>query len=411
MNSNKTALWLRIALFNLLLVALLGAIMRYKIAFSFPYLSQKHLQHAHSHFAFIGWVSHILIALMADALSRHLPGLNFRKYNRLILASLVCGYGMLFSFAAQGYGAVSITLSCISILISWAFAVVFLIDLRATASIPAAAPVRRWFSAALLFNVLSAAGTFALGYMMATRNFDSELHLASLYYYLHFQYNGFFMFACFGLWFSRMPGLMPSYTQDKTVFWLFFLACIPAYLLSVVWMKMPMWLFAIMVLAALLQVIAWARFLLRTWKATQTMRHASRLALHLLLIVALATTAKFLLQLGSTIPALSKLAFGFRPVVIAYLHLILLAIISVFIVSYLYLFNFMRRSTVTKTGLVLFVIGVYFNEIVLGVQGIASFSYTMVPYANEMLFAIAALILVSILVLLVSQRKTLKTAE
>ena len=48
--------WLRISLFNLMLVAFLGMILRYKILFSLPFLDQKHLLHAHSHFAFSGWV-------------------------------------------------------------------------------------------------------------------------------------------------------------------------------------------------------------------------------------------------------------------------------------------------------------------------------------------------------------------
>ena len=41
----------KIALINLSVVALIGVIMRYKIGFDFPFFDQKHLQHAHSHFA------------------------------------------------------------------------------------------------------------------------------------------------------------------------------------------------------------------------------------------------------------------------------------------------------------------------------------------------------------------------
>ena len=46
--------WIKISLFSLLVVALLGVLMRYKIAFELPYLAQKNIQHAHSHFAFAG---------------------------------------------------------------------------------------------------------------------------------------------------------------------------------------------------------------------------------------------------------------------------------------------------------------------------------------------------------------------
>ncbi len=51
--------WLQISFLNLLIVSLLGVTLRYKIAFSFPYLDQKHLLHGHSHFAFAGWVTQI----------------------------------------------------------------------------------------------------------------------------------------------------------------------------------------------------------------------------------------------------------------------------------------------------------------------------------------------------------------
>ena len=60
----RSSFWLKFSLINLLIVALLGLLMRYKIGFEFPFLDQKHLQHSHSHFAFSGWISHTLLVLM-----------------------------------------------------------------------------------------------------------------------------------------------------------------------------------------------------------------------------------------------------------------------------------------------------------------------------------------------------------
>ena len=105
-------------------------------------------------------------------------------------------------------------------------------------------------------------------------------------------------------------------------------------------------------------------------------------------------SAKFLLQLGSTIPALSQLAFGFRPIVIAYLHLVLLAVISLFLLFYIYANPLIHYNKQIKTGIIIFSVGVLLNEVVLAVQGIASFSYTVIPLVNEMLFG-AAIVLVS----------------
>ena len=46
--------WVRIAVINLAIVAVLGTVMRYKIGFALPFLDQKFLQESHSHFAFTG---------------------------------------------------------------------------------------------------------------------------------------------------------------------------------------------------------------------------------------------------------------------------------------------------------------------------------------------------------------------
>ena len=118
---------------------------------------------------------------------------------------------------------------------------------------------------------------------------------------------------------------------------------------------------------------------------------------YLILFISLALSVKFLLQLGSTIPAVSELAFGFRPIVIAYLHLILLAIISLFLLFYVYANNFVVINKKTILGLILFSLGVILNEVVLGIQGVASLSYTLIPFINESLFGIALLLFTSIL--------------
>ena len=69
--SFKTTFWIRFSIFNLMLVALLGLLMRYKILFEFPLLDQKSVQHSHSHFAFAGWVTHTLMTLLIAFLQKH----------------------------------------------------------------------------------------------------------------------------------------------------------------------------------------------------------------------------------------------------------------------------------------------------------------------------------------------------
>jgi hypothetical protein len=59
--------------------------------------------------------------------------------------------------------------------------------------------------------------------------------------------------------------------------------------------------------------------------------------------------------------------------------------------------NFIAINKRTILGLILFSKGVILNEVVLGIQGVASLSYTLIPYVNEVLFGIAILLFTSIL--------------
>ena len=120
----NSKLWLKTSIINLLLVAILGLLMRYKIGFEFPFLDQKHLQHSHSHFAFSGWISHTLMVLMIGFLEYKIKKTEIqfiKKYNLLLITNLICSYGMLISFIIQGYGAISILFSTSSIVIACVF--------------------------------------------------------------------------------------------------------------------------------------------------------------------------------------------------------------------------------------------------------------------------------------------------
>lgn len=395
--------WLNFSLVNLLIVAFLGLAMRYKIGFEFPYFNQKNIQHAHSHFAFLGWITHTLFVLIIYVLFESGITINTKNYRRLIIANLVCAYGMLVSFNIQGYGMVSIILSSLAIGVNYVFGYYLFKDVKRLGKDKVG---KNWFKAALLFSVISSFGTFSLAYMMASKNYDQNRYLASVYFYLHFQYNGFFTFACMGLLLSKLRDWLPAFRYNSTVFWLFFLACIPAFFLSILWADLPVWLYVGVVIAAFSQMFAWGIFLVEIRKSIQLKSEEFKKGFYVFLLVAAAFTVKLLLQLGSTIPVLSKLAFGFRPIVIAYLHLILLAVISVFLLNYIYTLQLIHINKTARRALIVFVTGVFLNEIVLAVQGIASFSYTIVPYVNEILFAIAVLIFFGIFFLLVSQRKS-----
>ena len=394
----------KIALFNLFIVALIGVVLRYKIAFSLPFIDQKNLLHGHSHFAFSGWVTHALFVLLIAFLARKKGEMIFKKYRWMIVGNLLTAYGMLISFPLQGYGIYSILFSTLSIIVSYFFAVTYWKDLN---SISGNKVSHLWIKAALLFNALSSLGAFSLAYMMATKNVHQHLYLASVYFFLHFQYNGWFFFALMGLVTEKFFG--NAYTPvQKKIFWLFAAACIPAYFLSALWLPIPFWVYILVVIAAFSQLAGWIMAVLQAKKHFSSIKASiSITAQWLIILSAVALTIKLTLQLGSTIPSLSTLAFGFRPIVIGYLHLILLAVISLCIIGMMIADKHIEYKKTGLQGIRLFTAGIIINELLLMVQGIGAIRYYPLPGINELLLAASLIMFSGITLLNLNQKKTI----
>ena len=117
----KLTFWLKFSVFNLFVVAFLGTLMRYKIAFSLPWVDQKHLQEAHSHFAFYGWITNAIYVLIAYYLRKVNPEINLKKYEALIVVNLLASFAMLGTFMYGSYFWGSILASAIALLCSFVF--------------------------------------------------------------------------------------------------------------------------------------------------------------------------------------------------------------------------------------------------------------------------------------------------
>jgi len=403
MNSTRFNInfWVKLSLFHLFLLACIGILMRYKIGFEFPYFYQKYLLHAHSHFAFYAWVSQILMAFMIYHMRYVFSDKNILWGNYILWINVFLSYVMLVSFTIQGYKVVSITASSLSVCLSMVFSWFYI---RYTWTYRNKYYGIRWFIAALIFNIISSIGTFYLAYMMASHNINQNNYLASVYFYLHFQYNGWFFFGCMGIFIQYIQSLLPDKKFPGIIIVIFSICCIPAFLLSVLWADIPMILYILAILASVFQLFAWVLFLkyiLNIWN--QLRMHIPKYGKYIFLILAGCISVKFLLQTGSTVPELSKLAFGFRPVVIAYLHLNLLNITSLFLVTSFFLFKILSFSLISRIGLFVFIIGIFLNLLLLTLQGIFSFSYILIPYINVMLLIASVLIGISVLLLLFSK--------
>ena len=403
--SNYYKKWLSLSFLNLLIVATLGLLMRYKIAFYLPFIHQKDVLHSHSHFAFAGWITRTFMVLLIHNLDLINEEKIIKKYNWLLYANCITAFGMLVTFFIQGYGLYSIIFSTLSIIVSYFFAVQYWIDLNKQTEKKIS---HLWIKAALVFSVVSSLGAFALAYMMTNKVMVQNWQLGSVYFFLHFQYNGWFMFAGMGLLVSKLEIIKSNEQNLKRVFYLFCFACVPAYLLSVLWLPLPSIVYSIILLAVISQLVGWGIMITVIIKNKNYLTaQFSNYGRTLLLLSAIAFTIKLILQSGSVHPALSQLSYGFRPIIIGYLHLVLLAITSIFILGYIVSVKLIPITKKTIIGISIFVVGIIINEILLMLQGVAALSYNTIPYIDYLLFATAIILFMGVGILFIESIKKL----
>jgi len=389
--------WIVITLFNLLIVGIFGLIMRLKFLFPIPWIDQKNLMHAHSHFAFSAWVSQaLMIFLIMTVLGIKTNQILCRKYQHILWANWTVSIGMLISFSAAGYNLCSIILSFLSILVSYWFCFQLVRDLKSSTLPPA---ISILIKSALFFNIFSSLGTYFLAYLKVSHQLDPLKQLASVYFYLHFQYNGWFFFGCIALfasWLYKRTGKIPISPRFSLVY---VMTVIPTYFLSVLWWKgLPLWLYIIIVITVGFQFVLWgtlAQRVVRLVRSNISLRLSPDTS-KIWLCVLFAIFLKLILQGISVIPALSQQAYGFRPIVIAYLHLVLLVVISLFLIGYAFQICMLKIEKGIHYGVYGLLVGIFLNEFVLMLQGLGGFIHYSIRGTHHVLTVAAAIIVLSL---------------
>jgi hypothetical protein len=407
----RTRNWIQVALINFCVVASAGITMRYKISFPLPAVNQKHVLYAHSNFGFMGWVTLVLMVLMVNYLLRHGVITNYKKYNWILAFACLTAYGMFVTFIIQAYGYYSISFSILSILVSYVFIVCFWVDLKKVTD-QSYAP--KWFKAALIIWIISSIGEITLAYLMVNFSTVQDYYFAALYFFLHFQYNGWFLFVCFGLFFSYLfeKRFLHSVAINKNLFVIMAIIVAPTFLLSILWLNLPRPLHLLANISAILQLLVLFYFF-RLFPVVKKNipRKITKTTRYLWTMAAFAFILKIVLQTLSIAPFFSNYAFGFRPIVIGYLHLSFLGIISFFILGYINEIFARQKRLVSKTGVFLFVFGVLLQELTLMLQGLEVLNLEPLPYANIVLFYSAIIIgtgLIWIAITIHKDRKSLQ---
>ena len=362
----------------------IGVLMRLQFFFPVTNINYQYFIHTHSHVILLGWVFNALIAAMHYMLFRNEQN---KRYFRLFLAFQISILGMLFSFPVQGYAAVSITFSTLHILLSYVWAV--WTWKRAKSLSETARKFVRW---GLIYLAISTIGPFALGPIIANGGSGSDWYFMAIYFYLHFLYNGTFIFILLGMffWFLDNRGISYDLGLSKWVLKLMNISCWLGLTLSALWMKPQPLVFVIGGLAGLLQlsgVICLWKLIRPTWK--HLLISLSGTSKHLLKVVFLAFIIKVLLQSISALPAIAELAYQIRNYIIGYLHLVFLGVITPFLFAW---FNmnglFSLKTRIKRFGFMLFAVGVVASELVI----IGQIQLARLSVYYELLFAVSLML-------------------
>lgn len=311
---------LLLALFNFFLVTLSGWLLRGMMWLAVFPLPFRNMVHAHSHFAFGGWVTPGLLWMIMTAFPELAERVAYRHWRNVTALLITSAYGMLLTFPLQGYGAASIAFSTISIVATFYLSIMLLRAMNGDNHI-----AYLFLKAALLFLMLSAAGPLSLGPVSAVGKAGSALYWNCIYFYLHFQYNGWFTFAVLAAFYKRLTRNTPQ-LRGQAAFAFLFAGCILSLLLSFLWNKPGIVYSFAGGLGAVLQ-LAGAGFLVRNIIASNTRLHPlEKIALSAFFL-------KLVLQAMSAFPFIAALAYTHRNFIIAYLHLIMLGWVSIYMLN------------------------------------------------------------------------------
>ncbi len=349
--------WLWISVLHLLLAALMGCLLRlYPVGID-PGLVFGHLLHAHSHTAMMGWVYLAVTALIYDHFIQK-PG-----YNQLFGITIGSVWGLMISFALQGYGLFSILFCCIHLLCSYRFVLKTLKEIR-----PESSQSLSLLRTALYLLVLSTLGIWGIGPSVALFGKGSDLFAASIQFYLHFQFNGFFYFAVLALLFKTL-GLAVSRAEFCSFLIVSLLAAALTFALPLSWYYPSAYWHIIQVTGSLFQAYAVIRLLLSVHGQLKlkSMRSPERTVF---LFSAFSLLLKTFFPLLLIYPGLMRLSHEIRSISIAFIHLVMLGMTSGLLLFFMINREVLNaNSKALKWGINSFIAGFFLTELILLFQG------------------------------------------
>lgn len=382
-----------------ILSALYGLLMRWNFAFPTKFIPYQNLLQSHSHVAFLGWgylsvIGAIIYYFVLDADKKS------KLYKATLTILLVVIPLMLISFPLGGYKVFSIVLLAVFGLTSYVLSFRILKDLQGNNT------SARLIRYAIYYYLLSSLATWFLAFVIVTQG-KTDLYYNTVYFYLHFLYNGFFVFALFGLLFKIFENQQIVISEKlKNNFFLYLnMACIPAYALSVLWSTDVLLFNVVGFVASLLQLISLV-FLIKIMLHAFSQINWNFISKLLLKFAIISYSLKIISQILSAFPYIVEKSLALKPFfIIGYLHLFTLGFLSVLLFLILDQMGKMNlHKPTSKVGILLFLSGVFITESLLFLQGfLFMFQFEAIKNYNFFLLIFSFLMIIGLLVVYVNQ--------
>ncbi len=389
---------INLALGYFFVIALLGVLMRLFQVIDIS-INYKYILHSHSHIALLGWVYTGLTTLIYKLYLIDKP--IDKKCKLLFWSTQVTIIGMLLTFPFIGYAIPSIIFSTLFLIVSYWFTYLFLmhtsIKQKKTYSY-------KLIRASLWFMVLSSIGPWTLGVIMNTLGSASSLYRNAIYFYLHFQYNGWFIIALFGVLFFVFEKYS-IYIPKKIFnifFYLFTLGVILTFALSVLWMK-PYPVFYILAgVGGLFQIVAFGVLFRKILQNKEKLKSSlSKIEGVLLKTVALLIIVKLIFQVLGAFPIIAEIISSNIDFVIGYLHWVFLGVVSISIFAFL---NHFKLLVISKNKYTIYLIGFILTESLLIYKGSVNWlGYPLINNYYTFLAVASVLFFLAILILFIDQ--------
>lgn len=344
---------------NFLIAATLGLLLRSLYVFPISGFDFKFLTHAHSHIAMLGWV---YLSIQFFIMAWFIKGSKL-KYKRLFWITQLAVVGMLISFPFQGYAAVSISFSTLHIFCSYFLTYLCLKEIKATS------PANKFMRWAFYFMLFSTIGVWCLGPTVTQLGKSSPLYQLAIQFFLHFQFNGWFLFAVLSILLNILK--IQNGPLISKILVLGILSTLLTFAFPASWFIEASILFWINNLGVALQ-LGMLYYLVKLLGEPLKNHIANQniVVKYLYRFAIISFVLKVISQLSSCAPLIAAQAHLYRNLVIGFIHLFMLGIISSLLFTYFHRSLKIAKPFYFNWGIYLFLAGITITEILLFTQGL-----------------------------------------